>query len=250
MRKLGMLWAASLLLGSSLGLAQSGPDSVCEVNVSVPNPGGAKQFEEARKKHNEFHKAEKDKNQIGVWEVSTGPYSGAYLTTVCGLGWKDMDGHDAFDKRDMEDIEKTLLPATATNQQSYYVLRKDLSLVPDSPTQPKMITVVHYFVKPSGLTQFIDSVKRINAATVQTKYPVNPSRWYQLANGGEGPRYVLVTDRYSWADMQGPDQSMKEMLQQAYGADDKTLQNLRDAVDHTVSEMMEFRADLSYLPAK
>ena len=40
------------------------------------------------------------------------------------------------------------------------------------------------------------------------------------------------------------------MLKQAYGADDKTLQNLRDAVDHTVSELAEYRADLSYLPAK
>jgi hypothetical protein len=50
--------------------------------------------------------------------------------------------------------------------------------------------------------------------------------------------------------MQGPAQSMAEMLKQTYGNDDKTMQNLRDAVDHTVSELLEFRADLSYIPAK
>jgi hypothetical protein len=90
MRKLGMLWAASLLL-SSLGWAQSGPDSVCEINVSVPKPGGAKQFEEARKKHNEFHKAEKDKNMIAVWQTTTGPFTGSYdvrlWTGLEGSGW-------------------------------------------------------------------------------------------------------------------------------------------------------------------
>jgi hypothetical protein len=172
------------------------------------------------------------------------------MTSVCGLAWKDLDGHDEFDKRDTEDIGKSLGPTIASNRASYYVLRPDLSLTPPSATAPKMISVVHYFVKPSGITAFTDSIKRINAAIVQTKYPAKPSRWYQLANGGEGPHYVVVGDRNSWADMQGPAQSMAEMLKQTYGNDDKTMQNLRDAVDHTVSELLEFRADLSYIPAK
>lgn len=249
MRKLGLLWAA-LLLATSLGWAQTGPDSVCEITVSVPKPGGAKQFEEARKKHNEFHRAEKDKNTIEVWSISTGPSSGSYLTAVCGMTWKELDGHEDFDKRDGADIGMTLAPTVASGQRSYFVLRKDLSLVPDPTTRPKMITVVHYFVKPSGITQFTDSIKRINAAIVKSKYPAKPSRWYMLANGGEGPHYVIVTDRSSWADMQGPDLQMVDMLKQVYGNEDKSMQNLREAVDHTISEMLEFRADLSYIPAK
>ncbi len=250
MRKLGLLWAAFVFLATSLCWAQTGPDSVCEVNVSVPKPGGAKQFEEARKKHNEFHTAEKDKNSIEVWSIATGPSTGNYLTAICGLTWKEMDGHDAFDKSDEADIDKTLAPAMLSNQTAYYVLRKDLSLAPIPATRPKMITVVHFFVKPSGLTQFTDSIKKINAAIVQAKYPTKPSRWFMLANGGEGPHYVLVTDRDSWADMQGPEQRMTDMLIQVYGNDDKSMQNLREAVDHTMSEMMEFRADLSYMPPK
>src|ERR1700676_4147206 len=246
MKKLALLWASFLLLATSLGWAQTGPDSVCEINVSVPKPGGAKEFEEARKKHNEFHKAEKDKNLIEVWSISTGPSSGHYLTATCGLTWKEMDGHEAFDHRDVDDIYKTLAPTIASNQRSYFVLRKDLSLVPDPAARPKMLTVVHYFVKPSGLTQFTDGIKRINAAIVQAKYPAKPSRWFMLANGGEGPHYVLVTDRSSWDDMQGPELQLVDMLKQVYGNEDKSMQNLRDAVDHTISEMLEFRADLSY----
>jgi hypothetical protein len=61
---------------------------------------------------------------------------------------------------------------------------------------------------------------------------------------------VAVVDRNSFADMQGPEQTMADMLKQAYGADDKTLQSLREAVDHTVSELLNYRADLSYVPAK
>jgi hypothetical protein len=84
----------------------------------------------------------------------------------------------------------------------------------------------------------------------KTKYPAKPTRWYQLANGGKGPHFVAVTDRNAWADMQPPELKMADMLKQAYGDDDKSLQTFRDAVDHTVSEMAEYRADLSYLPAK
>jgi hypothetical protein len=248
MRKLGLLWAAPVMLATSLCWAQTGPDSVCEINVTAPKPGGAKLFEEARKKHNEFHKAEKDKNSIGVWSIATGPWTGNYLTAVCGLTWAGLDGHEDFDHRDTADIDKTLRPTVGSNHTSYYVLRKDLSLAPDQPVVPKMISVVHFFVKPSGLAQFTDSIKRINAAVIQSKYPVKPSRWYVLANGDEGPRYVQVTDRASWADMQGPDQQLVDMLKQVYGPDDKSMQNLRDAVDHTISELLEFRGDLSYMP--
>ncbi|HVP42921.1 MAG TPA: hypothetical protein VMS96_05785 [Terriglobales bacterium] len=250
MRKHGFLCAALLVLSASLGWTQAGPDKVCEVNVTTPKPGAAKQFEDARKKHNGFHQAEKDKNAIMVWSISTGPGTDKYLTATCGLTWKDMDGHDAFDKRDAADREKTLAPTIASNESSYYVLRSDLSSAPEPATPAKMVTVVHFFVKTAGVTQFSEGVKRINAAIAQTKYPSKPSRWYQLANGGKGPHFVLVTDRNSWADMQGPQQSLVDMLKQAYGNEDKTLQTVREAIDYTVSEILEYRADLSYMPAK
>lgn len=250
MKKQVMLWAGVLLFGCSAMWCQTGPDRVCEVNVTTAKPGGAKAFEDARKKHNEFHKAEKDKNAIDVWSIMTGPNTGSYLTAVCGMTWKDMDGHDAFDQRDEADRQKTLALTIGSNTASYFVIRPELSLYPaPSGTTPKMITVVHFFVKPSGVPQFTDAIKKINAAIQQTKYPTKPSRWYSLASGGDGPHFVLVTERGNWTDMQGPEQSMTDMLKQAYG-DDKALQQLRDAMDHTMSELLEYRAELSYTPAK
>lgn len=251
MKKQGLYWAAFLLISTSIMWSQAKPDRVCEINVSTPKPGGSKLFEEARKKHNEFHKAEKDKNSIDIWTITTGPATGSYLTAVCGMTWKEMDGHDAFDQRDAADREKTMAGTLASNQASYYIHRADLSNSTVSPDAPpaKMMTVVHFFVKPGGVVQFTDSVKKINAAMSQTKYPAKPSNWYQLVSGGDGPHFVLVTNRAGWADMQGPEQSMSDMLKQAYG-DDKALQSLREAVDHTMSEMMEYRSDLSYKAMK
>ena len=49
---------------------------------------------------------------------------------------------------------------------------------------------------------------------------------------------------------QGPEQPLADMLKQAYGNDDKTLQTLRETIEHTMSEILEYRADLSYIPAK
>jgi hypothetical protein len=249
MRKQGLLLAGILLMSTSVW-AQGGSDKVCEINVTTPKPGGVKIFEDARKQHNQFHKAEKDKQSILIWQIATGPATGGYLTASCGMTWKDLDGHDAFDQRDAADRVKTLAPTVGANQASYYILRQDLSTGTEGATPSKMMTVVHYFVKPAGLIQFNESIKRINAAIAQTKYPAKPSRWYTLVSGGEGPHFVVVTDRNSWADMQAPEQSMADMLKQAYGSDDKTLQTFRDAVDHTMSELMEYRADLSYVPAK
>jgi hypothetical protein len=69
-----------------------------------------------------------------------------------------------------------------------------------------------------------------------------------LANGGTGPEFVVATARDSWADMQAPDVKTSDILKKVYGADDKTLEKYREAVDHFTSEMVEYRKDLSYIP--
>ncbi len=247
MRKYACLSVTMLLLCASLVWAE---DKVCEVNVVAPKPGGAKQWEEARKQHNKFHVAEKDKVAIMVWSITAGPATGNYLTVSCGQTWKDMDGQDAFEQRDEADRQKTITPATGNSQTAYWIYRADLSSAPEPANPGKMMVSVDYFVKPGSLVQFTDAIKKINAAIAQTKYPAKPSRWYQLAVGGTGPRFAIVSDRNSWADMQAPEKSMIDMLKEVYGNDDKTLQNLRDSFDHTESFLYEYRPDLSYIPSK
>lgn len=235
-----------LMLIASLGWAQ-GPDKICDVTLTTPKPGAGKMFEDARKKHNEFHRAEKDKNSILVWQITSGPSTGKYLTASCGLSWKGMDGMDAMNDRDEADRQKTMAPTVAGSESSYYIFRSDLSSGKEGDAPAKMMSVTHFFVKPSAQIQFVENVKRINAAIEKTSYPMKPSRWYQLVNGGEGPHFVLVSDRNSFADMQGPEKTMADMLKDAYGADDKTLQTIRDSYDHSVTELLEYKGALSYI---
>ena len=250
MKKMSLLWAGVLLAGAAVCYAQAAPESVCEVNVTKVKQGTGKQFEDARKQHNQFHAGEKDKVPIFVWTMLTGPSTGDYLTVSCGMQWKDLDHPEDFDKRHGEDLAKTLQASGGSTTTSYYIYRGDLSTGQEGGSVAKMMTITHYFVKPGGIEAFLDGLKRVKAGVEKTKYAGKPFRWYQLVNGGEGPHYVVVTDRAAWSDMQPPTQTLTEMMKQANGADDKTVQTIRESIDHTMSEMAEYRADLSYLPQK
>jgi hypothetical protein len=99
------------------------------------------------------------------------------------------------------------------------------------------------------LNDFLDAVKKINGAIQKTSYPAKPSRWYALANGGEAPTFVLVTDRASWADMEPPEKKLEDALKEAYGdSGPQVLDQLRRSCQRIVTEMSVFRADLSYMP--
>ena len=123
----------------------------------------------------------------------------------------------------------------------------DLSLTKPPSTPAKMRTTAIYNVIPERLNDFLDAIKKINAAIQKTNYPVKPSRWYQLANGGEVPTYVLISDRASWGDMEPPEKKLQDALKEAYG-DAGALDQLRRSCRRIVTEMSVFRADLSYMP--
>jgi len=245
MRKFAFV-ATMLFLAISV-LAQSGPQMVSEVNISTPKPGMTSQWEAGRKEHSAFHAAQKDTWSILVWEITTGERSGSYLMASPGHNWKDFDGRDAFNKLDGPNVQKTMGPYSDGGGTFYYVYRDDLSLTKPPATPAKMRTTATYNVIPEHLNDFIDAVKKINAAIQKTNYPAKPSRWYSLANGGDAPTFVLVTDRASWAGMEPPEKKLEDALKEAYG-DASALDQLRRSCRRIVSEMSVFRADLSYLP--
>jgi hypothetical protein len=110
-----------------------------------------------------------------------------------------------------------------------------------------MRTTAIYNVIPEHVNDFLDAIKKINAAIQKTNYPVKPSRWYQLANGGEVPTYVLISDRASWGDMEPPEKKLQDALKEAYG-DAGALDQLRHSCHRITTEMSVYRADLSYVP--
>ena len=237
---------ATVLLACSAALAQS-TQVVSQVTVIMPKAGMVKQFEEGRKAHSAFHGTQKDTWKVFVWEVSSGERSGAYVMASPGHSWKEFDGRAAFDKLDGVDVAKNMAPYAASSVTSYYVYREDMSMTPPPAMPANMRTTVAYTVDPAHVNDFIEAVKKINAALKKTNYPVKPSRWYALANGGENPTFVLVTDRATWADMEPPEKKLEDALTEADG-DTSALDTLRKSTRRIVSEMSVFRPDLSYIP--
>lgn len=244
MRKSALL--VTILFLSISGLAQSSPQMVSEVNVTMPKAGMTAQFEAGRKAHSAFHAAQKDSWNIFVWEVTTGERSGAYISASPAHSWKEFDAREAFNKLDRVDVAKNMDPSTASGETQYYVYRDDLSLTKPPATPAKMRTTATYSVIPERLNDFTDAIKKINAAIQKTNYPVKPSRWYSLATGGGVPTFVLVTDRASWADMEPAEKKLEDALKEANG-DSSALDQLRRSCSHIANEMSVYRPDLSYV---
>jgi hypothetical protein len=245
MRKFALF--CTLLFVCTSMLAQSSPQIVSEVHITAPKPGMTAQWETGRKQHSDFHAAQKDTWSILVWQIMTGERTGAYMMASPGHNWKDFEARDAFNKIDLPNVEKTMGPSSAGTVTAYYVYRDDLSQTKPPATPAKMRTTVSYTLIPEHVNDFLDAVKKINAAIQKTNYPVKPSRWYSLANGGDAPTFVLVTDRSSWSDMEPPEKKLEDALKEAYG-DSGALDQLRRSCHRIVSEMSVFRADLSYIP--
>jgi len=247
MRKFALF--CTLLFVCTSMLAQSSPQLVSEVHIITAKPGMTAQWEAGRKQHSAFHAAQKDTWSIFVWEILTGERTGAYMMSSPGHNWKDFDARDAFNKIDAPDVEKNMTPYSAGSASAYYVYRDDLSQTKPPATPAKMRTTVTYTLIPEHLNDFIDAVKKINAAIQKTNYPAKPSRWYGLANGGVAPTFVLVTDRANYGDMEPPEKKLEDALKEAYGdTGPQVLDQLRHSCKSIVSEMSAFRADLSYIP--
>jgi hypothetical protein len=239
-------------LTAALGWAQAPQSSVCQIVTNKVKPGMTAQYEAARKKHMAWHKSQNDTWPWAVWAIQSGENTGNYIVGSCGHPWKDFQGRDKFDDADEANIAITVGPTLDKQTVAYYVLRTDLvPALPDTATPPAFLQITHFYVKPEGISDFTDGVRKVTAAMAKTNYSSGTrSQWYSLANGGKGPEFVLVTERKSIADMEAPAKSLDEMMKDAYGDQGATIMTaLRKAYYYSESELLQFRSDLGYMPA-
>jgi hypothetical protein len=60
-------------------LAQDKPGTIAALEFQTPKNGMVKQYEDGRKAKLEWHKQQKDKDSLYVFEVLTGPNMGSYV---------------------------------------------------------------------------------------------------------------------------------------------------------------------------
>lgn len=248
---LGLIATLALLLPA---FAQPGGNLV-EIHINRVKTGMSQQYEAGRKKHMAWHKGQNDAWSWYTWAVLTGQGTGSYVVGSFQHNWKDLDGRDKFIQADGADAQASMGASLASDEQSYYAYRPDLSVAQEVFPPAPLISVTHFMVSPEGINDFLDGVKKVQDGIKKTGYPqAGASRWYQLVNGGETPHFVLVGDRANWASFQPPtDKTLDSMMEEAYGKEQGAaiLSALRKAIRSIQTEALQYRPDLSYVaPSK
>lgn len=245
---LGIVGAA--LLAATPVLAQKQPE-VGQVSVWQAKPGAEAAWAEGRKRHMEFHRAQKDAFAWFTWEVVNGDRAGAFVTGTFDHFWKDYDGRDAFDALDGADMAKTFGPATASSTTGFWIHMSEASRNKPGATVPaKFSQLTHYYVKLADVPRFEDALEAVKAQLDKISWPTYSS-WYRLASGGDGPHYVLSTSRDSYADFAPPEKTLIQALAEAIGPRkaDELMSTVRESTERIYTEILQYRPELSYVPA-
>jgi hypothetical protein len=228
-------------------------NNVCRIFFQTPKPGMTQQFEAARKKHNLFHGSQKDAWTWNTFEIQTGDNTGTYVTSTCGHSWKDFDDWEKkMGKADAADAGASIGPTVQGGRNGFYVYRADISLGAPNRAPAAITSVTIYNLRPGTAPDFIDAIKKINdALSKQPDWP-KTSGWLQLANGGEGPTFVLLNDRQNWGEFAPLPKSPQDVVTETLGKEgaDAIFKTIRDSTVHLSTEAATYRSDLSYTPAK
>ena len=250
MRRLGVYSVVLCLLLLALPVAtQEEEGNIVQVIDQSVKPGMEAQYEEGRKAHMAWHKAQNDPWGWLVWQVISGEGSGQYVVGTFGHKWSDFDTPSVSEEGDSADFEKNIAPYVNAPQTRYYAFLPKVSR-PWEGT-PKMNEVIFFHVEYGEGQTFNYLIKKFHDGIGKTNWPVHYS-WYVLVNGGASGTYVLVLPRESWAAFKGPDKPFDAMLEEAYGRQEAEalIHKLGKVVKYTENSIIQNRPDLSYIPEK
>lgn len=242
-----------ILLAAISGFAQEKPGTIASLEFQTIKSGMVKQYEDGRKQKAEWHKQQKDRLPLMVWETISGDQTGTYIVGRLGQHWSDFDKPSVPEQADLDEFTKVMGAYVQSVVTRYYELLLKDSKPPDSPVPLKFSEVITYRVRPGKGEDFRSAITRTTEAIEKTKWPVH-YLWYALANGGPAGTYALVIPHANWADFEDkPDMKpFTEMLKEAFGPAeaDSITKRFDSSTESESSAIVQFRPDLSYLPAK
>jgi hypothetical protein len=228
-------------------LAQEKPGTVVTAFFVKPKAGTRQQFEQANKRHMEWHRQQKDTWAVDVWEIISGDRTGQYGYYTFGHHWKDFDNRAKFEEADEADYFANVGPYVEPVLARYDIAHPEIS----RPTEGQFpfAEVLEYHLNMSGEPDFLMAVRKVHEAIQKSNNPVYYAA-RELYNGGEHPTYWFVFPRKNWADFEPPEQTIPALLEKVYGRDEaESILKLFDKSVHRVqSQIIAFRPDLSYLP--
>ena len=234
--------------------AQTQQASIAAVESQTPKNGMVQSYEQGRKQKAEWHKQQKDPQPLYVFETLTGDETGTYLVARLDQHWADMDKPAITDASDTEEYNKVVGSYVQSVQSRYYESLAKISNPDTSTNTPAKYTeIITFHLKRDKTGEFRSALERLAEATKKTQWPVH-YEIYQLLFGGNVGTYVLTEPHANWADFEEkPDvKPLRHMLEDAFGAAeaDAIYGRLIGAIQSEEGEIIQFRPDLSYLPAK
>jgi hypothetical protein len=229
------------LLLPLMGIGQT--KTVVSVNRLSPRADRIAEFERGLAAHAQ-------KYHTGTWKwrvfsIESGPDAGGYHIVEGPVSWDEVDKRGNLGKEHMDDWYKNVMVHAADKgTSSYSVFREDLSTIQLTDYSDK-IAINHVFPKMghfSDVENTIKSVKKVWEASKQT------IAVYESSSSGPA-QFALVT-RYKDGlkererNFRAP---MRERFTSAVGAGayDKYLQDIAAFTEHSWSELLFYRADLS-----
>ena len=250
LRKTVLVSLVAFALAATL-VAQQKPGTIAGLEFQRPKNGMTKQYEEGRKQKAAWHKQQKDTQALYVWQVIAGDAFGTYVVGRLGNHWKDLDTPSVPDAADEAAYEKSVGPYVESVVARYYMYLPNISRPPDSMEPPAMSEIVIFHLRYGKTGEFMNLARKINDAINKSNWPVH-YEWFALVAGGHSPTFALSIPRNKWADFEEPEKSFDKILEEVYGKQEASeiIAGLGRVVESEETEIIKFRADLSYIPGK
>ena len=241
-----------LLLVASAAFAQGGPGNIAALEFQTPKNGMVKQYEEGRKQKVAWHKQQNDNQGLYVFETLTGENTGTYVVGRLGLHWTDFDTPKVGDAADLAQYQALVGANVEKLTTTYYEFMPKWSN-PSTDMGAKYTEVITFHIRYGHGDDFRSAVARAAEARQKMNSTAHYS-WYRLFNGGPGGTYVLTINHANWASMEDDPavKPLRDDLRTAFGEQEATsvVERLNSSIESTYSELIQFRPDLSYIPAK
>ena len=238
---LALAWAAP-------GAAEEPAGAIARVSWFRAKPGMEKQLEEGLKRHMSWHRGQRDPWAWLIFQVLSGEDTGGYVGGVFGRQWEDFDSPPVSGEEDTADAQANVRLYTEGSVVQFYEFLPAVSR-PAPADQPTLYEELVFELHYGKSADFLYAIGKFHQAIEKTGWPAH-YEWYELANGGSDPTFVLVLPRGKWADFKPLEKPFERMLEEAVGRPE--AQALLDTFSRTVknarSRILRARRDLSYIP--
>ncbi len=244
-----VLWLVCLL-ATSVTAQDEEPGTLARGFTVTVSPKNVLAFEEAYKKHIEWHAKKEDKWTWDTWQVAAGEDVGRYVIRTPGHHWADFDS-PPFGMEDRDHFLEHCAAYVDSVSSVFTDVMSDVSKLPAPDAKIPLITVIEMRIAPGGVMDFMHAITRIHEAIAESNWPAEYV-WLTQMHGGEGPTFYLVLLHKNWADAAEPEVPFPAMLEGALGRPEATavLDLLNEVIVYQKSTMYEYREDLSYSPSE